>query len=437
MRCARSSKWKLLIGLGLVGLSGAAPGTSAAGERPRRILASSRFSIDEILARPYDRDVPMGCTGDRVWASSPQGWAFRDDVHWLYLTNLKAFDLEIRDDLGLLQPRSATYLPSHIHYEGTVRLEMTASASFTFVTDRVENPLTPPFSPEKRWTCWSSGHRRDWFEVQLGVPRSLSGLALFFFDDSPTGGCRPPESYQVQFFDGRTPRGSRSSHSRFSRAAQGRGKTGSVRDPVVTSRFRVSFSARGHPILYGPLWSAARAGKASPRKRRHPILWRSPVTNSSRDRTRWSRSCGCTTRRARSRRSMWIRRSTWGRRTNSGMSRRASGLIVRRRRRNLGARATVALDRWSAARSTGSRSISASGTWWSTTLPTLSRSPGSATGGGFHSPGSPGRCSMIGSALQAVWPSYSAGENQGFQGGVRIPAAERVFADRFGGQARQ
>ncbi len=99
--------------------------------RPGRVFAASVFSIDEILSRPFDRDVPMGCTGDRVWASSPQGWAFRDDVHWLYLTNLRAFDLEIRDEHGLLEPAKATYFPSHIHYEGTVRKEMTAAASFT------------------------------------------------------------------------------------------------------------------------------------------------------------------------------------------------------------------------------------------------------------------------------------------------------------------
>ena len=74
--------------------------------------------IDEILTRPFDRDVPIGCTGGRVWATSPQGWAFRDDVHWLYLTNLNAFDIEIRDEHGLLEPATATYYPSHIHYEG-------------------------------------------------------------------------------------------------------------------------------------------------------------------------------------------------------------------------------------------------------------------------------------------------------------------------------
>jgi hypothetical protein len=89
-----------------------------------RVFAGSIFSIDDILSRPYGREVPMGCTGDRLWASSPQGWAFRDDVQWLYLTNLSAFDLELRDEHGQLRPARATYFPSHIHYEGTAPEEI-------------------------------------------------------------------------------------------------------------------------------------------------------------------------------------------------------------------------------------------------------------------------------------------------------------------------
>ncbi len=144
----------------------------------------------------------MGCVGDRVWASSPQGWAFRDDVHWLYLTNLSAFDLEVRDEHGLLVPDRATYYPSHIHYEGVARKAMTASASFTFALDNVENPLTEPFEPRKRWTCWSSGRREDSYTIDFGSPRTLTGFDVFFFDDAPNGECRPPESFIVQRIEG-------------------------------------------------------------------------------------------------------------------------------------------------------------------------------------------------------------------------------------------
>jgi hypothetical protein len=175
----------------------------AASGRAGRVFQSSVFSIDQILARPFDREIPMGCTGDRLWASSPQGWAFRDDVHWVYLTNLRALDLEIRDEFGLLTPRvgSAVYYPSHVHYQGAERKEMTARASFTYVGDNVDNPLGAPYRREKRWTCWSSGSRHDWYEVDFGIPRRLAGFDVFFFADPAAGGCRAPQSYEVRAFE--------------------------------------------------------------------------------------------------------------------------------------------------------------------------------------------------------------------------------------------
>ena len=168
----------------------------------RHVFKASQLSIEQVLSRPYDRDVPMGCTGERVWASSPRGWAFRDDVHWLYLTNLRAFDIEIRDEHSLLIPAKPTYFPSHIHSEGVLRKELTASATFTFPLDNVENPLTEPFDPRKRWTCWSSGRREDGYTLEFATPRTLTGFDLFFFDDAPTGECRPPASVELHADDG-------------------------------------------------------------------------------------------------------------------------------------------------------------------------------------------------------------------------------------------
>src|SRR5262249_40354656 len=101
-----------------------------------------------------------------------------------------------------LVPDRATYYPSHIHYEGVTRKVMTASASFTFARDDVENPLSEPFEPRKRWTCWSSGRRTDWFTIDFGTPRTLTGFDVYFFDDPPTGECRPPASFEVQRIEG-------------------------------------------------------------------------------------------------------------------------------------------------------------------------------------------------------------------------------------------
>ena len=250
MTTARTLAFSLMV---LVG-SGVLEGAEA--DPPRgppagRVFATSRSDIDEILARPYDRDVPMGCTGDRVWASSPQSWAFRDDVHWLYLTNLSAFDIEVSDEHGLLAPARATYYPSHIHYEGVLRKEMTASASFTYPLDKVENPLTEPFEPRKRWTCWSSGKRQDWFAIEFTTPRTLIGFDVHFFDDAPSGGCRPPDSFEVQYFDGRF-------HSwnpvKRIKAFPERPREGENRvrfEPVQSSRFRLVVQNAGSDFYTG------------------------------------------------------------------------------------------------------------------------------------------------------------------------------------------
>jgi hypothetical protein len=238
----------VVVWLGVAGLLQAQPaGTS----RPARVFAESVFSIDEILSRPFDRDVPMGCTGDRVWASSPQGWAFRDDVQWLYLTNLRAFDLELRDEHGLLEPARATYFPSHIHFEGTAREDMKASASYTFARDRIENPLSVPFVPEKRWTCWSSGKRGDWFEVDFGMPRKISGFDLFFFDDSPSGECRPPASFEVQVTSDTFPNWYPIT---LTSAVPERPVPGENRvrfEPFIASRFRFQFRHAGDRFYTG------------------------------------------------------------------------------------------------------------------------------------------------------------------------------------------
>ncbi len=216
------------------------------------------------------RSVPMGCTGDRLWASSPQGWAFRDDVQWLYLTNLKAFDLELRDEHGLLKPAKATYFPSHIHYDGAVRQEMKASASFTFALDRVENPLSAPFQPEKRWTCWSSGNRSDWFEVDFGMPREISGFDLFFFDDSPSGECRPPAAFEVQHFDGELRNWAAVNVARRIPEQPAPGENRVRFDALTATRFRFKFQHAGERFYTG-LYGVRPIGQTDPPGRAEPI----------------------------------------------------------------------------------------------------------------------------------------------------------------------
>ncbi|HEV2473836.1 MAG TPA: hypothetical protein VGS41_14265, partial [Chthonomonadales bacterium] len=173
-----------------------------AGASPHQVFPKLRMDVDHVLSRPYDRNVPFGSSGDRVWATSPQGWAFQDGVNLIYVTNLSAFDLTVIAGGVNYTVARAEYMPSHVHCIGAPGSTETAAASFTYTTDNAQNPLTTPFKPEKRWTCWSSGHRTDWYRVNLSRPRVLKGFALYFYNDQPQGGCAPPESVSAELYQG-------------------------------------------------------------------------------------------------------------------------------------------------------------------------------------------------------------------------------------------
>ncbi|MDE2127521.1 MAG: hypothetical protein KGJ62_13115 [Armatimonadetes bacterium] len=174
---------------------GASPAPS---RRPVRIFASERLDMDGVLARPWSEDVPFGSSGELLWAGNPQGWGFPDSVHLLYITNLHAFEVVVNVNGVAYTPAHGVSMPSHVHQVGLPAEGPTAFASFTFTTDRVDNPLTQPFVPEKRWTCWSSGNRTDWYQVNLGGLRKLDGLTVWFYSDQPNGGCAPPDSVSVE-----------------------------------------------------------------------------------------------------------------------------------------------------------------------------------------------------------------------------------------------
>ena len=227
----------------------AAPAEPAEAPAPHRVFPASKYVIDEILTRPYGPEVPFGAVGDRLWASSPQGWGFGADVQWVYLTNLRPLDVQVRDAHGPLRPASATYYPSHVHLEGAERTAV-PSASFTFRTDSIDAPLSKPFEPENRWTCWSSGDREDWYAVDYGAPRTFSGIKLWFYDDSGTGGVRPPRSYSIERFEGDSwvpvPLGRTNPGRPGSRE-----NTAEFTAPVTSSRFRVVMQHAGEDFYTG------------------------------------------------------------------------------------------------------------------------------------------------------------------------------------------
>jgi hypothetical protein len=84
---------------------------------PRHILDPRHFRLDDLLRRPYTPTTPFGSSGDCLWATSPQGWGFREGVHWVHKTGDKGLGpirLSLLADGEPVEPADGLYRPSHV-----------------------------------------------------------------------------------------------------------------------------------------------------------------------------------------------------------------------------------------------------------------------------------------------------------------------------------
>ncbi len=86
--------------------------------------------------------------------------------------------------------------------------DTTATASHCFVNDSaaaVLDEADPKNSADEtigRLTFWDHKGTTEWVQLDFRKPRPVSGCRVYWFDDSPRGGCRVPESWRVLVKDG-------------------------------------------------------------------------------------------------------------------------------------------------------------------------------------------------------------------------------------------
>lgn len=123
----------------------------------------------------------------------------------------------------------AAYNPKHTS-------DVQARASFTYKGDSMWAPLDGETSPERRWTCWSSGQESDWYEIEFREPREVSRLVLHLFDDQ--AGVWAPAEYRVQVEKDRV---LADLEVRRTPEKPAGGRNEILFDPVKTSRIRIVF----------------------------------------------------------------------------------------------------------------------------------------------------------------------------------------------------
>ncbi len=63
-------------------------------------------------------------------------------------------------------------------------------------------PASSHDSSIRRFTWWDHKGTTEWIELEVGADTAVSSVSVYWFDDSPTGGCRPPLSWKVLYKDG-------------------------------------------------------------------------------------------------------------------------------------------------------------------------------------------------------------------------------------------
>jgi hypothetical protein len=134
----------------------------------------------------------------------------------------------------------ATAAPRDLAFNGGDTQYPRASASFTSASDRVAqvNDLRIAFTrySRNRWTAYQSPNPRDWVEIDLGSPKTVSIIELYLYGDD--AGIKAPRDYALQTWNGNAWQDVRV-RSRVPVRPLASARNVVKLEPVVTSRVRV------------------------------------------------------------------------------------------------------------------------------------------------------------------------------------------------------
>jgi len=92
----------------------------------------------------------------------------------------------------------------------TVAVVASVSASHCYERDTltaINDNMIPTNSNDHdvpRMTWWGNTGTKEWITYSFNKTKTLSQAEVYWFDDSGMGGCRVPESWQLQYHDGTT-----------------------------------------------------------------------------------------------------------------------------------------------------------------------------------------------------------------------------------------
>lgn len=108
-------------------------------------------------------------------------------------------------EMAVWLPRSAEIVP--LPPQPTLASKARATASHVWSTDTVEaghdqkEPKSSGDGSVPRHTWWNHRGTREWVQYDFGQSQPISGVAIYWFDDTGRGQCRVPESWRLMYRD--------------------------------------------------------------------------------------------------------------------------------------------------------------------------------------------------------------------------------------------
>jgi hypothetical protein len=162
------------------------------GDSGTKVFNSFACSYDLINWKRWQGEVLMTTTRPYERTQAIKPWIIKDNQGIVY--QFYRADGDNGDGIAVAtsQPLNAT--PGKIY----------AGASYTYLKDdpqqAIDGTVSYTVSPSNRWTAYNSPNAADWLQIQFPTSRSISGVALYIYNDGQS--VHPPSSYDVQYYDG-------------------------------------------------------------------------------------------------------------------------------------------------------------------------------------------------------------------------------------------
>jgi hypothetical protein len=206
------------------------------------VFNSFACSYDLVNWSKWQGEVLMTTTQPYERSQAHKPWIIKDNgiVYQFYAANGdQGFGIGLATSVPLNTPATKIY----------------AGASYTYISDNpqqaIDGTISYVVSPSNRWTGYLSPNAADWLQVQFPSSRTITGVALYIYDDK--GHVQPPSNYNVEYFDpnGQPFQWNSAPNQVRTPATPADGLNVTTFDAVNTSTVRVFFNHSGNGVYAG------------------------------------------------------------------------------------------------------------------------------------------------------------------------------------------